>query len=180
MMGKKRKVPDKKNRQIIVYILDVSGRGGIAHYISLLGNALVDRGIEVVVVTTRNNELDQSVCRFVYKKILFPHYHQKFYIVKGFIYLFSLLRFFILIHQRKPDVIHWHEIKIPFVEYFFIRYLCRKEIQTIYTAHDVLSQEKHHITRSLCTLYNQFDLVIAHAEDSKMMIHKVFSVPENE
>ena len=41
-----------------VLFFDISGKGGIAHHIFLMCNALTEIGVDVIVITTKNNELD--------------------------------------------------------------------------------------------------------------------------
>ena len=95
---------------------------------------------------------------------------------KGKSYVLSLLRFLFCVIHEKPDIVHWHEIKIPFIEYHLLNCFKRRNIQVIYSAHDVLHFERAVVSKHLKRLYCSFNRIITHAEDSKQLIMQLFNV----
>ncbi len=153
-----------------VLVFDVSGKGGISHYIYCLCDALAGGGDNVVLATTKDNELDLDQARFPSRKILYPHHAKKGALSKGTTYLCSLARLLACIKREKPDIVHWHEVKVPFLEWLIVDYLHKRNIRVVYSAHDVLHHEKKAVTPSLRKLYGSFDRIIAHAEANKRVI----------
>ncbi|MFH1941409.1 MAG: glycosyltransferase family 4 protein [bacterium] len=163
-----------------IVFVDVSGRGGIAHHVFLMTDALAGQRVDVTVATTKNHESDLHRSKAVYKKILFPHHRFESRFCKGAVYLLSLIRMLLYLLHSKPDIVHWHEIKIPSVEYRFIRFLQRMGVRFVLSAHDVLHPENPAVTRSLERLYCCFNSIIAHTIHSKRQIVNLFSVsPES-
>ncbi len=161
-----------KAKKIIQF--DISGRGGISHFIYFLTTALkqLDRNIELV--TTRENELFSKMI-FPVHPILKPHYRVQSFWKKGGLYLLSLIRLSRCIHKYHPDLVHWHEIKIPAIETVLLRYFQKRGIKFILSAHDVMHFERGKVTSSLYRLYHQFDHIIAHAENNRKILLDQFN-----
>jgi len=159
-----------------VLIFNVSGKGGIAHYNYFLCQALYNQGVSILCVTSREKERYFVHDAFPSRPILFPHYHYRSPWLKGIFYFFSLCLFFIQVLKEKPDLVHWHELKIYSLEYMFLKYLKRRNIQLVLSAHDVLHPEKQVITPFLVQLYHTFDAIIAHTQDSRNILEQVFHV----
>jgi len=161
-----------------ILFFDVSGKGGIAHHIFMMCHALAEKGAEIRLVTTRDNELDLSQAKFGCRAVLNPHHHKRGMINKGITYLFSLVRFLRCVIEENPDIVHIHEPKIPFLEYLLIAYLHQKHIKVVCSVHDILPQEKGEVTRSLKKLYPSFDCLIVHTEDSHRTLKRLFHLPQ--
>lgn len=159
-----------------VLFLDVSGKGGHAHHIFFMCNALAEIGVDVVLITTKNHELDLSQAKFAYKEILNPHHDKHYGLSKGKTYIFSLIRLIFCVISEKPDIIHLHDFKIPFLEYHLINYFHRRKIKVVCSAHNVLHHEKKAATKYLKKIYNNYDRIIAHAEDNKQRLIQIFEV----
>lgn len=159
-----------------VMIFNVSGKGGIAHYNYFLCRALHKQGVSLLCVTSREKERYFAHHAFPVRPILFPHYHYQSPWFKGIFYVFSLGIFFIQVLKEKPDLVHWHELKIYSLEYMLLKYLKRCNIKCVLSAHDVLHPEKQVITPYLKKLYHTFDAIIAHTEDSRNILQEVFRV----
>lgn len=157
--------------------VDISGRGGIAHYIYLLCDALHPHGIHNILVTTGDNELNLVRCSFMSRKILNSHHRKRFNLSKGIIYLASLTRLFIFVYRERPDIVHWHEIKLPFIEYLIIRCFKKMGIRIVYTAHDVYRLDDRKAYPYLIKEYRIFDFIISHAEENRGMIINDMGVP---
>ncbi len=159
-----------------VLVLDVNGRGGHAHHIFFMCNALADLGLNIVVITTKIYELDLSKARFAYKQVLTPHYKKKSSLEKGLFYLFSWLKFCFYVLSEKPGIIHLHDFKIPFLEYYFIKLFHWQKIKVVCSAHNITHHEKQAATHYLKLLYNNYDRIIAHAKDNKQKLIATFNV----
>ncbi len=159
-----------------VLVLDVNGRGGHAHHIFFMCNALADLGVNVVVITTKAHELDLSKARFAYKQVLTPHYEKKSSLMKGLFYLFSWIKFCFYVFREKPTIIHLHDFKIPFLEYYLIKLFHWQKIKVVCSAHNVTHHEKQAATHYLKLLYNSYDRIIAHAKDNKQKLVAAFNV----
>ena len=159
-----------------VLVLDVNGRGGHAHHIFFMCNALADIGLNVVVITTKVHELDLSKARFANKQVLTPHFEKKSSLGKGLFYLFSWLKFCLYMFREKPAVIHLHDFKIPFMEYYFVKLFHWQKIKVVCSAHNVTHHEKQAATHYLKLLYNSYDGIIAHAKDNKQKLTASFNV----
>lgn len=157
-------------------IFNVSGKGGIAHYNYFLCEALHRKGVTLLCITSREKENYFASNAFPVRPILFPHYRYCSPWLKGIFYFFSLCLFFFQVLKEKPDVIHWHELKIYSIEYMLLKYLKKRNIKLVLSAHDVLHPEKQVITPYLKKLYHTFDQLIAHTEDSRNILQNVFQV----
>jgi D-inositol-3-phosphate glycosyltransferase len=158
-----------------IFCLDISGKGGISHFINLLYNSMLKHESDIAIITTRNSE---NINKEKIKKfnILYSHHQFKSFKIKGLIYLFSLGKLFFFLLRTRPAVVHWHEIKIPTVEYHFIKFLQKLNIKVLLSAHDVMHFEKGRATKSLANLYRSFDHIIAHAKSNRQMIIEQFKV----
>lgn len=159
-----------------VMIFNVSGKGGIAHYNYFLCQALYQQRVSLLCVTSREKERYFTPHAFPSRPILFPHYHYQSSLLKGIFYVISLCLFFIQVLREKPDLVHWHELKIYSLEYMLLKYLKKRNVKLVLSAHDVLHPEKQVITQYLIKLYHLFDAIIAHTEDTRKILQEVFSV----
>jgi hypothetical protein len=82
---------------------DTSGRGGIAHFIFFLSKSLAQRGIDIELLTTGENEMIGEM-DFTVHPVLKPHYRIKSFYGKGFVYLHTLWRLAKTIRTRRPDI----------------------------------------------------------------------------
>lgn len=153
---------------------DTSGRGGIAHFIFFLSKSLAQRGIDIELLTTGENEMIGEM-DFTVHPVLKPHYRIKSFYGKGFVYLHTLWRLAKTIRTRRPDIVHWHEIKIPTVELCLLRFFQKRDVRFVLSAHDVMHFERGRVTRALLELYQQFDFIIAHAENNRQIFLQKFN-----
>lgn len=155
---------------------NVSGKGGIAQYNYFLCSALTNQGMHIDFVTTTKNEVDFSMAVAVFRPILFSHYLFNNRLIKGILYMLSLIRFYLCVIKGKPDIIHWHELKIYSLEYILLKYFKSRKIKLVLSAHDVLNQENQAVTPFLFKLYHLFDGIIVHTKDSQKLIHEYFQI----
>lgn len=160
-----------------VLIFNVSGKGGIAHYNYFLCRALYQQEVSLLSISPREKEKYFTQNAFPVRPILFPHYHFRSPWLKGIVYVSSLILFFIQVLKEKPDLVHWHELKIYSLEYMLLKYFKKQKIKLVLSAHDVLHPEKQVITPYLVKLYHIFDAIIAHTEDSRNILQTIFQVP---
>ena len=110
------------------------------------------------------------------RNVLFPHYRLQRSSSKGIAYCLSLVVFFIWVLIERPDVVHWHELKIYRLEYYLVRCLKRQSIRCLLSVHDVLHHEKKAAPPVLGKLYRLFDGVIVHANDSRRLLLELFGI----
>lgn len=157
-------------------MIDLSGKGGISHFIGLLAKSLKSQSIDLEIITPKKHEFKDPAIKTV--PILYHHHHLKSLYLKGAIYLLSLSRLYFHILRTRPTVVHWHEIKIPLIEWILLKILQYKKIKIVLSAHDILHFERKTNLKTIYRLYHAFDHIIAHTEDSKKnLVHK-FDIAE--
>ncbi|MFC1562510.1 glycosyltransferase family 4 protein [candidate division KSB1 bacterium] len=158
-----------------VIIVDTSGRGGICHYTYSLCQALSAFLKNVTLLTTKNYELDSYSRNFNIEKILSTHYQKKYRITKGMIYISSLIKILFYVLNKNPDVVHFHQIKIPFIEFWIYKLIKFKNIKLIVTLHDIKPFEYKVITPFLKYIYYTADRIIVHSENSVKILKDYIS-----
>ena len=147
-----------------VIVVDTSGRGGICHYTYSLCQALSKFADDITLLTTKNYELDSYTRNFNLEKIIPTHYQKKHKISKGFIYISSLIKILFFVFKRNPDIIHFHQTKIPSVEIWIYKLIKLKSIKFIITLHDIKPFEYKVSAPFLKHLYNTADGIIVHSK----------------
>jgi D-inositol-3-phosphate glycosyltransferase len=172
-----RRIGAHVSSRLAVWVFDVSGRGGIAHHVFMMSNALVRAGADVTVVTTRTNEMDLDRAEFKTRPVLHAHYSIRPAAFKGVVYAFSLLRFAGLVWRERPKIVHWQELKLPVLEYLVVLAFQAAGIRVVCSVHDILNQERSVIHGRLRRMYHAFDHLIAHTPKNKDLIIGWFGVP---
>jgi len=161
-----------------IITVDTSGRGGICHYTYLLCRALSSLEKEMTLLTTRNYELNSFEKNFNIIKILPTHYQKKHKFSKGVIYFRSLIKILFYILSKKPDVVHFHQIKVPFVEYWFYKLIGLNNIKIVITLHYIIPFEHKVITPFLNYIYNTVDGIIVHCDENLEVLKNYVSEKE--
>jgi glycosyltransferase involved in cell wall biosynthesis len=164
-----------------VLIVNFSGRGGLAHHVYFLCNALAQLEVDFILLTTRDFELAKQCSHFRCETGLLSHYRRKSNAGKGAIYGLSLLLLLFYILRHKPSVVHLQELKIPFIEKRLLRYLRKRGIKLIFTAHDLGNTDSAVVaaTPALREVYQLFDYIVAHTDQNKALIAQSFNVDAN-
>ena len=149
-----------------IITVDTSGRGGICHYTYLLCCALSSLEKEITLLTTRNYELNSFKKNFNIIKILPTHYQKRYKFSKGLIYFRSLIKILFYILSKKPDVVHFHQIKIPSVEFLFYKLIGLNNVKIVITLHDIIPFESKIVSPFLNYICNTADGIIVHSEEN--------------
>ncbi|MCK4966138.1 glycosyltransferase family 4 protein [bacterium] len=147
-----------------IIIVDTSGRGGICHYTFFLSRALSSLSEHITLLTTENYELDSFKRTFNIEKKLPAHYKKRNKFLKGLIYVQSLFKILLYIIRKKPDIVHFQQIKIPSLELALYKILKLKNIKTVLTLHDILPFEYKLISPFYKYIYRTVDGIIIHSE----------------
>ena len=139
-------------------------------------NALAELGVDVIVITTKKQDLDFSQAKFIAKKILTPHYDKKSKLQKGATYIITMIKFVYHVMREKPDIVHLHDFKIPLIEYYLIKLFHQRNIKVISSAHNILHLDKQEPSKQLRQFYNSLDRIIAHADENKQKLIQIFGV----
>lgn len=159
-----------------VIFLDVNGRGGHSHHIFMTCNALIENGVEVVLATTRKNELNLNDVKFKYYEVLLSHHEKRTNLRKGINYILSLFIFTLLLLKERPHIIHWHQFRVASLENRLIQFYKWFNIKIVYSAHNILHHEDKSLTEHIKNLHLNYDRIIAHAKDSKEKLINLFGV----
>jgi glycosyltransferase involved in cell wall biosynthesis len=159
-------------------IVNFSGRGGFAHHIYFLCDALARQGVDFVLLTTRDFELARQCAHFRCERALFSHHRFNSKVGKGIVYGISLLILLFYILKLKPRVLHLQESRIPSLEKRLLQYFRKRGIKIVFNAHDIANTDSGAVaaTAGLQELYGLFDHVVAHTEQNKKTIAEAFQV----
>ena len=163
-------------KSVSAALIDVSGRGGISHHVFMMGGGLARAGINVTILTTKDCEIDANEKMLHVRRIFRAHHQQRSSLIKGIVYMGSLFRLTREILSQRPDIVHWHECKLPGLERRVISIMQRNGMGIVLSTHDVLHPDKGRVRNALIEWYRQFDRIIAHAEDSKMKISRLSGI----
>jgi len=147
-----------------ISIVDFSGKGGIGHYAYSLYKSLREINDDTVLITTRSFEFPEEEGIFA---ILPSHVEKKSKIVKGFIYIVSLIKVFSFFRDRESDIIHLHETRLPLIETLLFYFLHKRKSKIVLTSHNIFRAEAHFIPFTLKRLYKTVDAIIFHSETNK-------------
>ena len=154
--------------------------GAVEEYLYALNNALASNNLNTVVVCTNDFILDKYYpINFTLKKFFFLGKSGESKIEKGIKYLYSFLRFLMLIIVFRPTILHIQWFKVIQFELIFFKILKLFGVKIIYTAHDVHPFEYNdRILHLYKKLYQTPDLIIIHSEKSKQDIIRLLDVDE--
>ncbi len=148
-----------------IIIVDTSGRGGICHYTYLFCQALTKFENDITLLTTKNYELNSFPRNFNIEKVISTHYQKKYKILKGLIYAGSLIKILFFVLKKKPDIVHFHQIKIPFIELWIYKLIRLKNIKVVISPHDIKPFEGKALTPFLKYVYKTADGIIIHSKE---------------
>lgn len=100
-------------------------------------------------------------------------------LLKLFSYWASLVRLFLLVSKKKPNVVHIQWIRCFFLDYLFLKLLKCKGIKVVYTAHNVLPHNSgNKYKNQFDKYYHRLDAIIVHFLASKNEIVDLFNIDE--
>ncbi|MFC1725420.1 glycosyltransferase family 4 protein [candidate division KSB1 bacterium] len=163
-----------------IVIVDISGVGGIGHYVFSLAKAVSKLDIEFFLISPKRTDFNLASYNIPVKYKIIPHYKFNNPILKSVIYLISRLRVLFFLLRLKPDIVHFHEIKLPFLDNFIFRILKSRGIKTILTLHHLRLFDFNISKRSFSRLYSICDGLILHSEANKNALINEYSFTDTE
>jgi len=161
-----------------IFIINPISNGGLCQYTYSLCNALYKKGVDFVLLTTKNkNEIDYFPLKFNVKKILYPLTNS--ILLKGLYYFLNKHKIKKLIKAEKPAIIHFQWPLSARFDPKFIKILQKGGIKIVYTAHNILPHEvlaKH--KKIYNRIYRTVDKIIVHAEQNKIELIQGFNIPK--
>lgn len=105
---------------------------------------------------------------------------QKFrQVLRALEYPIDLLRLVGYVKSEKPQIVHYNWIRLPKMDYLFIRYLKSKNIKVIYTAHNFLPHNSEdRFFKDYFKIYKSIDIIITLTEYVKNLIVQKMGVSE--
>lgn len=169
--------------------VEVFGRGGLAHYVSNLSQALATRGHQVTLVTAADYELEGQGSptpnlRIVERtgrvagKFRNAHTHIFLRAVRRIEAVLDAIAVARIARRLRPDVIHLHSTNSIAVVYLALFRMLRRPVAT--TAHVVTPHESMRLQRTIYgSIHAMADLVIAHSEFDRRRLHTEFGVDDD-
>jgi glycosyltransferase involved in cell wall biosynthesis len=100
-------------------------------------------------------------------------------VLRALEYPIDLLRLVNYIKQEKPKIVHFNWIRLPQLDYLFIRYLKIKHIKVIYTVHNFLPHNtEDQFFNDYFKIYKSVDIIITLTEYVKNLIVQKMGIPE--
>jgi glycosyltransferase involved in cell wall biosynthesis len=158
-------------KKLNILIAEVSGWGGICHYTFNLCQELARTGLEVVQLSTKENELADHERDF---KMIGVFDQQQKYFTKWFL----ILKYIII---SKADVFHMQNLITARKDFLFFMLLKILPVKVVYTAHNVLPHDLHErdafgMKFVFQCIYRCVDGIITHSERDKAEIASIFTI----
>jgi len=145
-------------------------------YVHCLCQSL-SRYCEVTLVTgskyVRENRKEKNyVVLSIFKGILLKKRNRLFRFIKLINYIVFLFRFYKILIKIKPNIVHYHFLVLPGLDYYYLRFI-KKKFTIILTLHDFLpTTDKKYVQFKLFDTYRLFDKIIVHSAFGKNEIIK--------
>lgn len=161
-----------------IALIDISGIGGIGHYVFSLAKALKKNNADFVLITPKCTDFDLDSEKIPAKYIIIPHHRYNSPLKKSVFYLISRIRLLFYLLLRKPDIVHFHEIKLPVIDFFLFRVLKLRDIKIILTLHHLKLFDFNISTRSFSKLYGIADGLILHSQANKDLLYDEYKLKD--
>lgn len=152
------------------FFVDPMGYKNLSVYdISLLNN--IDLKLEYYT----NFNFEYTIAVPTYK---IYSYSEKTGINKLISYTLSQLRLLKNIKKKKPVLVHFQWLKLPWLDIILLKILKRSAIKTVLTAHNLLPHDSgNKFYKVYKKIYNSVDQIIVHEENSARELVEKFSIP---
>lgn len=170
------RIPDRQRPHAL--LVNFSSRGGLAHHIFFLCQALAQHNRDFVLLTTQNFELADRCTGFRARFRLRSHSEYNAIALKALVYCWSLLILFREIHKLRPAVIHLQESRLPSLEARLLRAVKQRGCRIVFAVHDLVNTDRDAIRSSpaLRRLYSLFDHVIVHTQANREFVQHALGV----
>lgn len=109
----------------------------------------------------------------------FFNYSKKKGLNKVISYISSLIKIIGLVKSKNPNIIHIQWIRFWYADYILLRYLIKKKIKVVYTAHNILPHRRQRFDFiKYKKYYKLVDSIIVHTENSKEILISNFKIEE--
>ncbi|MCK4965975.1 glycosyltransferase family 4 protein, partial [bacterium] len=109
---------------------------------------------------------------FNIEKKLPAHYKKRNKFLKGLIYVQSLFKILLYIIRKKPDIVHFQQLKIPSLETVMYALIKKSGCKIVLTLHNVLPFENTAVSPFYKHIYRIADRIIVHSEKNIPVIQK--------
>lgn len=169
----------QKSPRETILLVNFSSRGGLAHHIYFLCDALAQQKADFVLLTTRDFELADLCANFRCKMRLFSHIRYRWMPLKALVYCVSLLLVFFEMRKLRPAILHLQEMRIPLFENWLFKAAHKRDVRVVFTVHDLVNTDVEQVGKrsQLAKTYHSFDHVIVHTEANKQLLQRDFDVP---
>jgi len=150
-----------------IALVDISGVGGIAHYVFSLAKALKKLNLEFLLITPQKTDFDIERESIPVKRKVITHYKFRNPLLKALFYIVSRIRLVLYLLKLKPDVAHFHEIKLPYVDICIVKILRATGIKVVFTLHNLKLMDFNISEKSFSNLYKTSDGLIVHSKENK-------------
>jgi len=156
-----------------VAIVETSGWGGICHYAFQLANFLGKRNMNIQMISAKDYELRDDVSSFSLHEIW----------NKNDSYYSKILQLYKIIHQLKPQILHFQSIFSPRRDWLFFALLKALRYKIVFTVHNVLphdefEQQAKGLKTGFRIIYNLVDHIILHSQANKKEFLELFPMSQ--
>lgn len=167
--------------------VEVYGRGGLAHYVNNLSQALALRGHRVWLVTAADYELAERTTlpsNLEIVKRTGRHSRKSDHANTGILHrtwrrieaLFDAFAVTRLARRLDPDVIHFHSTNS--IAFVYLSLFRRLRAPVVYTAHVVTPHEPMRMEKAIWgSIHRSVDLVVAHSRFDRARLQEEFGLP---
>ena len=172
-----------RRQALKILMIEPNGKGGICHYAYQLCNSLSVVGVDVILYTSRNYELDNYEKGFKVRKTLKVYKPGKLNPVSKLCRrletIFLWLRLSLAFLLARPACLHFQWLSSAKREPIFLRWLKFLGLKIVYTAHDVLPHEGDDAQATPAmfqNIYNIVDGIIVHSQSDREELLRLFRV----
>jgi D-inositol-3-phosphate glycosyltransferase len=168
-----------------VVMIEPLGFSGIRYYTEQLSRHLVEQGVQLSLVTSRNYEQLPTPPPYQVHTVMGGMQRTQGRLSRGIDYLLNMRRVLQLIDRERPELVHMQDALIPAVDLFALRYARAGGRRVVYTAHDVdrsalryTSRWRRAANRAVYQqLYRSAEQIIVHTEAGIRELQADFGVP---
>lgn len=158
----------------VLQVEPIGGHRGMHYYDLQLCNALVEQGVQPVLLTSDETK-GMGLQRFPVAHMFRGIFGEEHAIRRGVRYLWALLCIAARPRGRDRAVIHLHFFLVPLLDYLFVRLVKLRGYRVVMTAHDVVPLDQG-ATQLLGKIYHLADRIIVHAQSNRDELAETFGV----
>ncbi|QNK58170.1 glycosyltransferase [Paenibacillus sp. PAMC21692] len=165
-------------KRLHLFMIDPQSSGTMGSYdYNLLNNIGLSN---ITLYGNAEFEFKYEKTEFKYKSVF--NYKKKILPLKIVSYIFSLIKIFIEIIIKKPNIVHYQWFRVPGIDFLFIWLIkkMKKNIRLVFTAHNVLPHDSGmKFYKNYKRIYHEVDAIIVHTKDTFNDIKEMFNIDSN-